>query len=129
MAALSQTGGGGGRFRRQNRLTRPAEFKRVFSTSCRSRDSRFTVLAIRNNAGQARLGLVVSKKSAPLAVDRNRVKRLIRESFRRRHRALAGLDIVVMAQKGIAKINNDEILASLSKLWKKTIKCKDSLSA
>ena len=47
-----------------------------------------------NDLGASRLGLIVAKKVLRHAVDRNRAKRVIRESFRRR-RGLPALDIVV----------------------------------
>ncbi|MGI9228666.1 MAG: ribonuclease P protein component [Gammaproteobacteria bacterium] len=124
-----QAAGGAALLQRQHKLTRRAEFDRVFSSSCRSRDACFVVLAKRNNKDYARLGMVVSARALPLAVGRNRLKRLIREGFRQRQQQLAGLDIVVMAQKNIAKINNEGIQASLSKHWEKTVRCKDSSSA
>lgn len=56
-------------------------------------------LASRNDLGFNRLGLVISKKNLPRAVDRNRVKRVIRESFRTRQ--LPGLDVVALARSPI----------------------------
>ncbi len=43
----------------------------------------------------ARLGLVVGKKQLKRAVDRNRVKRIVRELFRLRREALPACDLVV----------------------------------
>ncbi len=48
-----------------------------------------------------RLGLVIGKESVKLSVERNRLKRLIRDSFRLHQELLAGLDIVVVARKGL----------------------------
>ncbi|EAR20780.1 Ribonuclease P protein component, partial [Nitrococcus mobilis Nb-231] len=67
---------------RSVRLTRPAEYARVFAGARRVADCYFTVLVIRNDHDRARLGVTVSKKTAPLAVVRNRIKRRIREAFR-----------------------------------------------
>ncbi len=62
----------------------------------------------------ARLGLAVSKRAAKRAVDRSRLKRLARESFR--HRAVrGGRDYVVIARPGAAAAANAEILASLAR--------------
>lgn len=48
-----------------------------------------------NNLAHSRLGLIVAGKVVRRAVGRNRVKRLLREVFRTRQQALAGLDLVV----------------------------------
>jgi len=51
----------------------------------------------------ARLGLAVAKKCAKRAVDRNRLKRLARESFRQHKQSLAGFDIVLLVLKSLEK--------------------------
>ena len=48
-----------------------------------------------NGLSQARIGIIVSKRVAPRAVDRNRVKRLVRETFRKLRYRLGGIDVVV----------------------------------
>jgi len=83
------------------------------------------VLAINNGRDYARLGLIVSKKALRLAVGRNRMKRLIRESFRHNQKQLAGLDIIVMSHKNVRNIDNNKIEDSLFKHWNKIIRCKN----
>ena len=85
-----------------------------------------TLLAISNDRDNPRLGLVISRKAARTAVARNRIKRLVRESFRHAQQPLGGLDIVVIGRPGIALQANRGIAESLDKLWKKLIKtCAD----
>jgi len=55
----------------------------------------FQVLARPNEQGFARLGMIVSKRLFPHAVDRNRMRRRIREAFRRMAVDLPALDMVV----------------------------------
>jgi ribonuclease P protein component len=62
--------------------------------------------------------LAVSKKNVRRAVDRNRIKRVIRESFRHNRQALEGLDIVVLGRRGMDKRTNRVLFDSLSKHWK-----------
>ncbi len=50
----------------------------------------------------ARLGIVVAKKNVRLAVARNRLKRIVRESFRQQQDSLQGLDVVVIIKKDFA---------------------------
>lgn len=102
------------RLPRSKRLRTSAEFGSVFSDATRSADRYFTVLARPGKLPEARLGLAVSKRAAKRAVDRNRLKRLARESFRRRS-DLRGCDVVVIARPGAAAATNAELTASLGR--------------
>jgi ribonuclease P protein component len=55
----------------------------------------FTVYRRRNSLAHARLGLVIPKRLLPRAVDRNRVKRQLREWFRLNHAEIAGHDWLI----------------------------------
>lgn len=105
------------RFRKDNRLLDAAAFGRVFEKATRSRDKCFTVLCRSNDRTAARLGLAISKKQCKKASGRNRLKRLIRESFRHHQLELAGLDIIVMNKAAAADENNEGLLGSLEKHW------------
>jgi ribonuclease P protein component len=109
----------GATFPRSRRLLKPDDYRRVFSEGRRSADSLFLVLAIPSGLSQARLGLAVSKKNSRRAVDRNRIKRLIRESFRQHQQELAGLDLVVVSRQGITGGDNKVCFASLSRHWRR----------
>ena len=107
------------RFRRRNRLLEASAFDRVFKQAARSRDRMFTVLYRDNGGLEARLGLAISRKNCKLAVGRNRLKRLVRESFRRHGPELAGLDIVVMNKPDAQRAGNKALFASLERHWQK----------
>jgi len=77
----------------------------------------FTVLCRANEDDEARLGLAIAKKHCRLATDRNRIKRVIRESFRRHKAALAGLDIVVLNRPAAAQTDNEQLFKCLEKHW------------
>ncbi len=96
---------------------KPAEFRRVFSGSKRSPDGLFTVLARDNEVGMARLGLAIARKCVKRAVERNRIKRIIRESFRTHRQALAGFDLVVMCRPSAVLASNADLATSLLKHW------------
>ncbi len=106
-----------GKFSRRNRLFKPDEFRRVFDAGERSSDRYFVVFARSNGLAYARLGLAISKKSTRRSVDRNRLKRLVRESFRFHQFLLAGLDLVVLKRQGNLMLENSEYLSSLSHHW------------
>ncbi|WP_456417870.1 ribonuclease P protein component [Thiolapillus sp.] len=110
-------------FPRHVRLLSAEDYKKVFAQSVRSTDRFFTVLA--RHEGQqhpARLGLAVAKKHVRRAVDRNRIKRLLRESFRHHQQQLQGLDLVVLVKPGIHKADNAALFRSLEKHWKRLSK-------
>ncbi len=101
------------------RLSQAEDFNRVFVKGNRTRDRNFTVLSRSNNLDFSRLGLAISKKCTSHAVQRNRIKRLIRESFRVHQSSLPALDIIVMCQPTVLKLNNRQILDSLEKHWQR----------
>jgi ribonuclease P protein component len=98
---------------------KPDDYRRVFSDGQRSSDAYFLVLARPNQLTSPRLGLAVSKKNSRRAVDRNRIKRLIRESFRFHQHQLAGLDLVVVTRHGISRADNSDCFKSLRHHWQK----------
>jgi ribonuclease P protein component len=104
-------------FRRLSRLTNSAEFDRVFRENQRSVDDFFTVLYRPNGLMRPRLGLAIAKKMVRRAVARNRLKRIIRESFRVTERQLNGIDIVIMARQKAESALNRELFASLDRHW------------
>tara|TARA_R110000782_G_scaffold27256_2_gene69102 strand:- start:1498 stop:1845 length:348 start_codon:yes stop_codon:yes gene_type:complete len=109
------------RFRACNRLKRPEEFKLVFSSKQRSSDKSFLFLARQNDLNQARLGLAVPKKHISKSVDRNKLKRIIRESFRLKQEQLEGKDVVVVV-KGAVNCKSKTISAGLLKHWERMSK-------
>lgn len=82
-------------FPRDSRLLKPEEFERVFKENERARTDTLLVMVRPNALGHARLGMIVAKRLLPRAVDRNRVKRCVREAFRGRRHNLPACDFVV----------------------------------
>ncbi len=107
------------RFPKSCRLLNKTEFERVFSDGQRVRDGFFTVLYRPNGLNHPRLGLAVSRRQLPKAVQRNRVKRLVRESFRHHKNLLGSTDLVIMVRSGVKDVDNKVLFASLAKLWGK----------
>lgn len=101
------------------RLTRPSEFQYVFERGLHRRVQVQGLFArVReSSSSQARLGFALSKRSLKHAVDRNRVKRLTRESFRLHRERLPKLDMVIITQSEVAQLNNAAILQQLDILW------------
>jgi ribonuclease P protein component len=77
----------------------------------------FVVQRVSNEAGQARLGMAVSIRAAGNAVRRNRLRRLIRESFRMNRGELPAVDVLVTARAPATAATSQEIFASLARHW------------
>lgn len=76
----------------------------------------------------ARLGLIIPKKHLRLSVQRNEVKRVIRESFRAHQHSLSGLDLLVLARAGIVSQNKKQQRAIINKSWLRITEKKKNLA-
>ncbi|MDP1709150.1 MAG: ribonuclease P protein component [Gammaproteobacteria bacterium] len=115
------------RYTRNLRLVSAADFRRVFDhPQKKAGDRYFTLLAQQNNTGNARLGLAVSSKTIRTAAARNRIKRIVRETFRLRRQHLDALDFVVIPRQGAVLKNKRELHAILDKAWSSFIQCNKS---
>ena len=79
----------------------------------------FTVLYRPNGGKEARLGLAIGKKNCRLSTGRNRLKRIVRESFRQHRREIGGLDIVVLNQPAATRAANKALFNALEQHWKR----------
>lgn len=114
-------------FDRGRRLLRAREYAAVFARGCRSRDRLLTVVAAGNDGAVARLGLAIGTRHVRLATRRNRIKRVVRESFRRHQRQLRGLDVVVLGRPGLDAVDTRVLSASLERHWQQlNERCRDS---
>jgi len=87
-------------FPKTARLLSPKDYKPVFDNSrYKVSTKQFLLLATASQARRPRLGLVIAKKHVSKAVQRNRLKRVLRESFRLRQSEIPLIDIVVLARK------------------------------
>lgn len=102
------------------RLRCAADYKSVFDGALfKVHQPHFLFLAKHSEQPKSRLGIVVAKKKVRRAHERNRVKRLARESFRLHQQQLANLDIVVMPKVGVDTISNVELHLQLQSAWQK----------
>ncbi len=112
----------GAQLQRRVRIRQPAEFKQAFAKGFRiTRTPLAAVCRPNNDANHPRLGLAIARKAAPRAVDRNRIKRLIRESFRHNQQRLPPVDLVFYGMPGLHGMNNEQLRATLAEIWLKVI--------
>jgi ribonuclease P protein component len=103
----------------RRRLRRKADFDATYARGRRFGDGFFGVTACLNDQGCPRLGLAVAVRAAGGGVPRNRIRRIIRESFRLHQHALPSVDLIVSARSRARDAAGPELRASLAALWKK----------
>lgn len=104
------------RFTRENRLISKQDFQRVFASRCKIAHKYLVAIYCPSGLQLARLGLVIAKHHIPLAVDRNRIRRILRESFRQQQDALKGLDIIILLRSECTPQGNT-LRQDIDSLW------------
>lgn len=108
-------------FGKNRRLLKSFEFKEVFdNNSVRVAHPNLLILAEPNGTETSRLGLVIGKKNVPTAVARNRVKRVVRETFRLTPLPVA-VDLVFLARKDLGKLSSPEMTTLIRQTWVRLI--------
>ena len=104
------------RLSKQAKLVKTDDFSSVFNLRKRIAN-RYLVMRYRqNNKNGARLGLIVAKKTAKLAVQRNYMRRVLRELFRLNQHQLPAMDVVVQVQKVFEKPDFIEVKQAFNDL-------------
>lgn len=104
-------------FPKAARILKRPEFIRLSRTGNKIQNRHFIFLYSRSRQDRSRIGITVSRKVGD-AVLRNRVKRLVRENFRRMRPMISGAwDINIIAKKDAANLCGDEVGISLAQLF------------
>jgi ribonuclease P protein component len=110
-------------YSRKYRLASKHEVQSVFAAKPRKVSRPYLlVLFTPNQFSYARLGIIAGKQHLRRAVDRNRVRRIIRESFRQSMANLQGLDLVVMIRAGCSAVDSKTLRNDIDHLWQ-AIQC------
>jgi len=101
------------------RLRSKLQFDAMYASGKRIDDRFFGLRVKPNGLGFPRIGLAVAVKTAGNAVKRNRLRRLVRETFRLAQHELPSVDIVVAAKFPAAEAPATTLRASLATLWQR----------
>jgi len=104
-------------FPKSARILKRPEFIRLSKSGAKIQNRHFLFLYSRSHREYSRIGITVSRKVGD-AVVRNRIKRLVRENFRRMRPMIFGAwDINIIAKRNAAKLSGDEVGSSLAQLF------------
>ena len=101
------------------RLRRAADFAALRNARGRLQAKHFLLRWIESPTATARLGLAVSRKVSKRAVQRNRIKRIVRESFREQREGMPPFDILVIARSSAVAADRPALHADLRYAWQK----------
>lgn len=110
------------RFRPTQRIRQKSDFDAAYRSGNKIGDTCFFIVIRPNQQGNARLGLSISARTVGIAVNRNRIKRVIRESFRLHQHLLPAADLIVNSRNGARDADNAELAQRLEQLWKNVVK-------
>lgn len=97
-------------------LNKNREFNRLYSRGKSYVTSNLVLYVLKNRQKNVRIGITTSKKIGN-AVQRNRARRIIKESCRKIiSRVKPGYDIVLVARKRTAQVKCDVVLNALTKM-------------
>jgi ribonuclease P protein component len=99
-----------------DRIRRRSDFKTVQSRGKRVHTPHFVIIVLPRPEGTQRLGITVTRKISPSAVRRNRVKRLVREVFRKNRELFPRADVVFIAKSGAPDLEYGEVLHQVTRV-------------
>lgn len=109
-------------FHVQLKLRTALDYQKTFKGPIKLVVGNLKLFAAPNALGYPRLGTAISRKKAKNAVSRNRVKRIIRETFRLHQHELPSVDIVLIILRKVDNIDKKKLQAWLSTLLKQLSK-------
>lgn len=102
-------------FPKNLRILKSDHFKKVFKSGKRLHSENFTLYLLHNNLDFPRLGISVGRKVSSKAIERNRIKRKLRETFRTNKTIFDKNDIVIVVKKNISDVELNKIYLEIKK--------------
>lgn len=100
------------------RLHKSWEYQLVRKMGCKYNTPHFVLLVLENSVKNSRLGITVTRKVGN-AVQRNRLKRIIREFFRKTHNEYPIMDYSIIVKRGSTRLSSSEMTIELKTLFLK----------
>jgi ribonuclease P protein component len=104
-------------FSRRHRFTVQGSFGAVLRNSRKLRSPHAVLHVTTGTPGFSRLGVALTRRLMPSSVERNALKRALREAFRRHAVKRAGLDLVVMFRARIVPAERRSVVGEVSGLF------------
>ena len=101
---------------RRNRLSGPSAFARVLRSGCRHEGEYLQLVSAAAAADGGRFGFVIGRKALPRAVDRNRVRRLLRVVLRDARCAVERFDVILRLKRGAPRAEFPLVAAEATRL-------------
>ena len=118
----------GERFGKQMRLRKRSEYLRVQQNGQKVHSRAFVGLAV-FGVETTRIGVTTSKRIG-CAVKRNRVRRIVKEAFRRHWLTMPpNADVVIIAKKRVVELDNEAVFKDLELLGKRLLQLSDSVAS
>lgn len=108
-------------FPKSSRLIVKKDFQAVFKRARKVSHKNLLALFSQNHLATARLAIIIKKENMKLAVQRNRYRRWVRESFRKHQERLKGLDIIVIIRSECSPNDKLNIHDDIAILWQRLL--------
>jgi len=95
------------------------DYQRVMRGGARVHTANLMLVVATGASDQARLGLAVSRRRVRLAHERNRIKRVARETFRLHRHDMPSMDVVVLAKPGADRLPMEDLQRQMRQALKK----------
>jgi ribonuclease P protein component len=107
-------------FKKKNKIVSSNDFKKLFESGNKIKTENFLIFVMNNNLDVLRLGVIIKRNANCNSVKRNRIKRLVRETFRlEQHKIKKSSDILVSVYKDCSGLKQQDIAGEINLAWGK----------
>jgi ribonuclease P protein component len=107
-------------FTKDKKLVSSNDFKKLFESNNKVKTENFVIFVLKNNLNMPRLGVIVKRNAKCNSIKRNRIKRLVRETFRlEQYEFKINSDILVSVYKDCSGSKQQDIAGEINSAWAK----------